>query len=84
MEENPELNEGEGFTDAKIGPFLTSNLANAYGSLTVGSVQHTQKPVYKVVAKSSSGASRDIVRSPYRVLHMFWDPSLTWLPVLCQ
>ncbi|KAK6221767.1 peptidase [Colletotrichum tabaci] len=42
------------------GPFLTSNLANAYGSLTVGSVQHTQKPVYKVVAKSSSGESRDI------------------------
>ncbi|KAI9150616.1 Peptidase [Paramyrothecium foliicola] len=42
------------------GPFVTSSLGNGYGSLTVGSVEHTQKPVYKVVAKSASGESRDI------------------------
>ncbi|KAL0930195.1 subtilisin-like protease [Colletotrichum truncatum] len=40
------------------GPYFTSSLANGFGGLTVGSVQHTQQAAYEVVAKSSGGESR--------------------------
>ncbi|KAM0325167.1 hypothetical protein ACHAQA_007706 [Verticillium albo-atrum] len=43
-----------------MGPYFTSSLGNGNGGLTVGSVGHHQQTAYKVVAKSSSGESREI------------------------
>ncbi|KAM0279692.1 hypothetical protein ACHAQH_004494 [Verticillium albo-atrum] len=43
-----------------MGPYYTSSLGNGNGGLAVGSIGHHQQTAYKVVAKSSSGESREI------------------------
>ncbi|KAH6665289.1 peptidase S8/S53 domain-containing protein [Plectosphaerella plurivora] len=48
----------------ELGPFLTSNTANAYGSLSVGSVVVKANFGYELIAKSSSGEERTMTYVP--------------------
>jgi len=45
----------------ELGPFLTTNTANGYGALAVGSVSVKHQEGFKLVAKSSGGQTRSMV-----------------------